>query len=219
VFLPVNLVIALRLEFGVRKRFLGANRIAEILDFILFFQFFTLNIGFGDRNLRTDVEELYHLRSCLHVEIEEELVFLLVEGADVVLIILEERALAIGGKERIPVDVAPVGVVGDADVLHRQGDVVIGGDGERKRAVGGRDEHAVTIGLLDKALVALYQAFIVAVQLLVPLDGAEICGRKKGFQFLLCYEGLMMKRGGGTSDGIARNGGRREISFRRREGS
>ena len=81
----------------------------------------------------------------------------------------------------------------------------IGGDGERKRAVGGRDEHAVTIGLLDKALVALYQAFIVAVQLLVPLDGAEICGRKKGFQFLLCYEGLMMKRG--TSEGIARNGG------------
>ena len=104
-------------------------------------------------------------------------------------------------------DVAPVGVVGDADVLHRQGDVVIGGDGEREGAVGSRDEHAVTIGLLDKALVALYQAFIVAVQLLVPLDGAEICGRKKGFQFLLCYEGLMMKRG--TSDGIARNGGRR----------
>jgi hypothetical protein len=47
--------------------------------------------------------------------------------------------------------------------------------------------------------------FIVAVQLLIPLDGAEICGGKKGFQFLLCYEGLMMKRG--TSDGIARNGG------------
>jgi len=32
VFLLVNLVIALRLEFGVRKGFLGANRIAEILD-------------------------------------------------------------------------------------------------------------------------------------------------------------------------------------------
>ena len=212
-FLPVNLVIALRLEFGVRKGFLGANRIAEILDFILFFQFFTLNIGFGDRNLRTDVEEFYHLRGCLHVEIEEKLVFLFEEGADVVLIIFEERALSIGGKERIPVDVAPVGVVGDADVLHRQGNVVIGGDGEREGAVGGRDDHTVTIGLLDKALVALYQAFIVAVQLLIPLDGAEICGRKKGFQFLLCYEGLMMKRG--TSDGIARNGGRRGTSFRR----
>lgn len=111
--------------------------------------------------------------------------------------------------------VAPIGVIGDADILHRQRDVVIGGDGEREGAVGGRDEHAVTIGLLDKALVALYQAFIVAVQLLVPLDGAEICGRKKGFQFLLCYEGLMMKRG--TSDGIARNGGKSGGSGRKKK--
>lgn len=31
VFLLVNLVIALRLEFGVRKRFLGTNRIAKSL--------------------------------------------------------------------------------------------------------------------------------------------------------------------------------------------
>ena len=85
-------------------------------------------------------------------------------------------------------DVAPVGVVGDADVLHRQGDVVIGGDGERERTVGGRDDHTVAIGLLDKALVALYQAFIVAVQLLIPLDGTEICGGKKGFQFTLNFE-------------------------------
>ena len=84
--------------------------------------------------------------------------------------------------------VAPVGVVGDADVLHRQGDVVIGGNGEREGTVGGRDDHTVAIGLLDKALVALYQAFIVAVQLLIPLDGAEICGGKKGFQFTLNFE-------------------------------
>ena len=39
-------------------------------------------------------------------------------------------------------DVAPVGVVGDADVLHRQRDVVIGGNGERERTVGGRDDLA-----------------------------------------------------------------------------
>ena len=78
---------------------------------------------------------------------------------------------------------APVGVVGDANVFHRQRCVVVRGDGEGEGAVGGWDEHAVAISLLDKALVALYQAFIVAVQLLVPLDGAEICGRKKGFQF------------------------------------
>ena len=85
-------------------------------------------------------------------------------------------------------DVAPVGVVGDADVFHRQRCVVVRWDGEREGAVGGRDDHTVAIGLLDKALVALYQAFIVAVQLLIPLDGAEICGRKKGFQFTLNFE-------------------------------
>ena len=50
------------------------------------------------------------------------------------------------------------------------------GDGEREGAVGGWDEHAVAISLLDKALVALYQALVVAVQLLIPLNGAEIGG-------------------------------------------
>ena len=50
------------------------------------------------------------------------------------------------------------------------------GDGEREGAVGGWDEHAVPISLLDKVLVALYQALVVAVQLLVPLNGAEIGG-------------------------------------------
>ena len=171
-------------ELCFRRRFGGfAIRRASVIAP------FALQEVFGsDAYLRTDVEELYHLLCSLHVEIEEELVFLLVEGADVVLIILEEGALAIGGEKRIPVDVTPVGVVGDADVLHRQGDVVIGGDGERERTVGGRDDHTVAIGLLDKALVALYQAFIVAVQLLIPLDGTEICGGKKGFQFTLNFE-------------------------------
>ena len=55
---------------------------------------------------------------------------------------------------------------------------------ERDRWWSGND-HTVTIGLLDKALMALYQAFIVAVQLLIPLDGTEICGRKKNFSALL----------------------------------
>ena len=83
---------------------------------------------------------------------------------------------------------AAVGVVGGADVLHREGDVVIGGDGERKRAVGGRDEHTGAIGSLDEAFVAVDQAVIGAVQLRIPLDGTEICGGKKGFQFTLHFE-------------------------------
>ena len=73
-------------------------------------------------------------------------------------------------------NMAPVGVVGDADVFHRQRCVVVRGDGEGEGAVGGWDEHAVAISLLDKALVAFYQALVVAVQLLIPLNGAEIGG-------------------------------------------
>ena len=93
------------------------------------------------------------------------------------MVILEERALAVGGEERIPVDMSPVGVVGNADVFHRQRCIMIRWDGERKRTIGGGNNHTVAIGLLDKALMALYQALVVAVQLLIPLDGTEICGR------------------------------------------
>ena len=75
-------------------------------------------------------------------------------------------------------DVAPIGVVGDADVLHRHAGVMVRRDGEGKRTIGGRDNHTVAISLLDKALVALYQALVVTVQLLVPLHGTEIGGRK-----------------------------------------
>ena len=53
---------------------------------------------------------------------------------------------------------------------------MVRGDGEGEGAGGGWGEHAGAIRLLDKGLVALYQAFIVAVQLLVPLNGAEIGG-------------------------------------------
>ena len=70
----------------------------------------------------------------------------------------------------------PVGVVGNAYILHQHRCVVCGRDSESLQTIGGGYNHTVAIGLLDKALVALYQAFIVAVQLLIPLNGAEIGG-------------------------------------------
>ena len=73
--------------------------------------------------------------------------------------------------------VAPVGMVGNANILHRQRSAVIGRNGERKRTIGGRDNHSVAVSLLDKALMALYQALLIAVQLLIPLHRTEIRGR------------------------------------------
>ena len=127
--------------------------------------------------MRTDVEQLYHLLHNFHIEIKEEFVFLLVKRADVVLIILEERTLTISREKRIPMHVAPVGMVGNANILHRQRSAVISRNGERKRTIGGRNDHTVAVSLLDKALMALYQAFLIAVQLLIPLHRTEIRGR------------------------------------------
>ena len=73
--------------------------------------------------------------------------------------------------------VAPVGMVGNANILHRQRSAVISRNGERKRTIGGRDNHSVAVSLLDKTLMALYQALLIAVQLLIPLHRTEIRGR------------------------------------------
>ena len=128
--------------------------------------------------MRTNVEELYHLLRNLHVEIEEEVVFLLIERTDVVLVILEERTLTVCREKRIPMDMTPVGMVGDTNVLHRHRRIMIGGDGEGERTIGRGNHHAITVRLLDEALMTLYQALVVAVQLLIPLHRTKICGRE-----------------------------------------
>lgn len=88
--------------------------------------------------------------SQLHIEIVEELELLLVEGTEVVLVILEEGGVAVGRLEGIPVLMAPVAVVADADVAHQALalSALLGGDGERQRAVGIGYEAPVAIGLL-----------------------------------------------------------------------
>lgn len=52
-----------------------------------------------------------------HVEIEQVLPSLLKERADIIYIIVKERTVAIGTHQGIPVQVAPVAVVADADVF------------------------------------------------------------------------------------------------------
>ncbi len=70
------------------------------------------------------------------------------EGTDVILIVLEEGGFAIGGAERLPMEVAPVAVVGDADVLDEVAAGVGHGDCECLCAVGGGYDAAVAVGLL-----------------------------------------------------------------------
>ena len=194
VLLLIYPVIPLGSELCVWERLLRANGITEIHEFIAFpisaielaFPsaaercFFTLLREVLIRHLyvRSDVEKLYHLLHDLHVEVEEELVLLLIERADVVLVILEEGALAVCREERIPMHVAPIGMIRDTDILHRHRRIVIRRDGESQRTIGGGYDHAIAISLLDETLMALYQALIVAMEFLIPLHRTEIGGRK-----------------------------------------
>lgn len=79
-------------------------------------------------------------------------------------------------------DVAPMSVVADTHVAHRRlrQRVAVGGHGhaQRLQAVGRGDDHPVAISLLHKVVMALYQAVGVAVELLIPLHGAEISAGK-----------------------------------------
>ena len=61
---------------------------------------------------------------------------------------------------------------------HRHRRVLVGGDGEGVRSIRLGDNHTVAIRLLDEALMTLYQALVVAVQLLIPLHRTKIAGRK-----------------------------------------
>ena len=70
-----------------------------------------------EREMGTDVEQLDHLVGYLHVEIKEKLVFLLKERTQVVLVVRKEWTLAIGRGKGVPVYMAPVGMIGYANVF------------------------------------------------------------------------------------------------------
>ena len=51
-----------------------------------------------------------------HVKVEQVLPLQLKEGADIIYVVIKERTVAIGAHQGIPVQVAPVAVVTDADI-------------------------------------------------------------------------------------------------------
>jgi len=106
-----------------------------------------------------EVEEFEALLGEGFVEVDEEGAGALVEGAKIVLEVLEEGGVVVAGLDGVPVLALPVGVGTDAHVLHKAMATLEGaavdGDGEVERAVGGVDGAAVADGLLVVVLVLL----------------------------------------------------------------
>ena len=124
-----------------------------------------------------DTDELAHKLSELKVEIVEKLMLLLVEGAQVVFVVEEERSVAIGCLQGIPMAMTPVVVVADADVAHQA--LALGrflrGDGECQRTIGIYYHATVAVGLLGIVVVCLYIGCAIALlQLGIVLYGGQI---------------------------------------------
>ena len=132
------------------------------------------------------VEEFAKLFGYRHIEVDEILPLALEERTYVVFVIHKERTLAVSRHYGVPVLVAPLAVVADANVAHRtlRSLVTLNRHGERLHSVGGSNETAVAIGLLAEVVVLLYNHAPVTMELLHPLNGREVGGGKKGTKTL-----------------------------------
>ena len=123
-----------------------------------------------------DIDEFAHLLNDGEVQVVEVFVVLSEEGADVVLIKLKERALAISRLQGVPMDASPRAVIAYTYILYQSASTMFNGYGERLQAVGCGDDTAITPGLLDKRLAGLKQYVICTIQLAVPLNRAKVSG-------------------------------------------
>lgn len=178
IFLLINLIIRGRRKGGVGEGMLRTDDGAEVLRRIVYL------LWLGDERcgqlyLGLYVEQLTHRLSDGHVEVEKEIPPFLKERVQVIGIELEERALAIGRLQGLPVEMTPGAMVGDAHIFHlRLVDTqplwALHRDSEGLQALGGGDDAAVAVSLFEKVVVLLYETRVIAVQLLIPLYRAEI---------------------------------------------
>lgn len=179
VALRTHLIIRCGVEVGVGQRMLRANSLAEVDNCIILR--WQHDILFRECYLWPHVEQLTHGVHDVEVEVEEEGVPFLEKGSQVVGIKLEERCLAVGRHQGVPVQMSPVAMVRDTNIAHGAFRAVVSfyGHGERLRTVGRGNDTSVAVGLLHKVVVLLNDARH-AMQLLVPLYGAEVGGAEKG---------------------------------------
>ena len=130
-------------------------------------------VGGGAFHAGRKVDERAHQAAEGFVEVHQELVPMLVERAKLVFVVFEERRVIVGRFEGVPMQVAPVAVVGDADVprgtFRRVG--LHGGYSQCQRAVGRGNGAAVAVRLFHVVLVLLHAGAVITVQFRVILHG------------------------------------------------
>ena len=144
----------------------------------------TIDIFIRQLYVRLYVEQLAHLTGYGKVEIEKKLPFPLKERPQVIGIIFEKRALAIGRLQGLPMEMPPRAMVRHAHVFHlrlvdAQALRALHGHGEGLRPLRGGYDTPVAVSLLDEMVVTLNEAHAAMGELLIPLHWTEISGREK----------------------------------------
>lgn len=152
-----DLPIGARLEVVVGLWMLGVDSVTIVVWMFLY-------IFRGVFHVRADVNKLTDGLANGFVEINEKGITLLEERTDVVSIVFKEGTFAVGRLQGIPVNVSPLVMVADTQVLdQRLVGTVLYGYGQSLYTVGRGDDAAVAVGLLLVGVVLLNQTTVVAV--------------------------------------------------------
>ena len=100
---------------------------------------------------------------------------LLEEGTEIVLIVVEEGRLVVSTHQCVPVLVAPVAMIADADITDKRTGAALYRYGKCLRTIGGGYDATVAICLFLKCLMALHQYQVATIKLLIPLYRTAIC--------------------------------------------
>ena len=105
-----------------------------------------------DADVRVKVEQMENQRLEIGIEIHKIAIGTAIDGFEIIGIIGEEGTAVVGRDDGLPMLVAPVAMIADADVAH--GGVRCPcrlrhyGNGERERTIVGGNDAAIAIGLL-----------------------------------------------------------------------
>lgn len=137
-------------------------------------------IRFGMQYLGCEVEQVEDGMLQPLVEVYEKVNAFFVKRAQVVGVVVKKGAALVTALECVPVKVAPVSVVRDADVAHRcfAKGRFFDGHGKRLHAVGACDEATVAVGLLYVMLMRLNHYLLRSIESRVVADGGEVCRGK-----------------------------------------
>ncbi len=137
-------------------------------------------VRFGTDDLRSQVDQVADEVLQGLVIIDQESVLLLVKRREVVGIIFEERTHVIGGDECVPMQMAPVPMVGDTDIACQDFRCrrFFDGYGQFLYAVGRSDPAAVAVGLFLVVLAGFELYRIEGIQFAIVADRRQIGGGK-----------------------------------------